>query len=148
MGNAWLAERKRKIGDDEMREAGIDTNAIVSEDREVPDFPDNRSAVIFFQRASPEYIRKHANDRFSMKGRKRMSFKERIDLPSWNADSVKALYGPEAWAKSKELLKAAFKGDTDVLTDFASEAFARGGRRVFAYGGNVLKSSPYNKRTF
>jgi hypothetical protein len=128
MGNAWLAERKRKIGDEEMREAGIDTDRIVREDREVPDFPDNRSGVIFFQRAPPEYIRKHANDKFSMKGRKRMSFKERLDLPSWNADSVKAMYGPEAWVKSKELLKAAFKGDTDVFADFASEAFRRGGQ--------------------
>jgi hypothetical protein len=118
---------KQRIGNERMAESGIDPDLYVREDRKIPDFEHGGIATLFFQRVPESYIMKHANDKFRIAGRDRKSYLERIDLPAYSPDSVRALQSGEAWQRAKELLKALSKGDTDKLADMADQATKRGG---------------------
>ena len=114
-----IDRKKQERSNERMAEAGIDPVAFVREDRPPPDFPSAGESTIFFQRVSPAYTKKHANAKFRIGNRDKLSWAERVDLPAYSPDSVRALYGDEAWVRAKELLKATYKGDTDKLVEMA-----------------------------
>lgn len=124
---ASIDRKKQERSTERMAEAGINPADYVAGDRPIPDFPGSGEATIFFQRVPDSYIMKHANDKFSIGGRRRLSYLQRLDVPSYSPDSIKVLQGPEAWQRAKELLKAVVKGDTDKLEGMADEALKRGG---------------------
>jgi hypothetical protein len=127
MGQAAINRKKQERSTERMQEAGIDPAQYAREDKNIPNFPSGGESTIFFQRVPEDYIKRHATDKFSVSGRQRMSYIERMDLPSYSPDSVKVLYGPEAFQQAKKLLVNLVKGDTDALADMADKAFKRGG---------------------
>lgn len=122
-----IDRKKQERSTERMEEAGIDPAKYVRDDTPPPDFPSSGESTIFFQRVPQSYIKKHMNAKFRVANRDKMSWVERTELPSYSPDSVKALYGDEAFQKAKQLIKAVVKGDTDALGDMADKAFKRGG---------------------
>lgn len=122
-----IDRKKQERSTERMQEAGIDPARYVREDKPIPDFPSAGESTIFFQRVPEDYILKHANDKFRVAGRDRLSYIQRLDLPAYSPDSVRTLQGPEAWQKAKQLLKNIYKGDTDALGEMFDQATRKGG---------------------
>lgn len=122
--------KKRERSAERLREAGVDPAEYVRNDWPIPDFPDGGVATNFFISPAMKkgYIIKHIDQKFSVAGRPRMSFRERMDVPAYSPDSVRTLSSAEAWESAKKMIKAVIKGDTKTLEAMADEAFRRGGR--------------------
>lgn len=119
--------KKRERSDERLRNEGLDPERDMREDRPIPMDLTGATGTNYFLKLTPEHIIKHKDDKFSIDGRKRMSYMERLNLPSYSPDSVRTLGGPEAWQKAKELLKNIYKGDTDALGEMFDQATKRGG---------------------
>ena len=125
MGNVQAIKEERSR--ERLRNEGLDPERDMRENRNIPENFTGATATNYFLKLTPEHIAKHAKDKFSVDGRKRMSYIERINIPAYSPDSVRTLQGPEAWAKAKELLKALYKGDTDTLVEIGGDMLKRGG---------------------
>lgn len=125
MGN--VEAKKRERSEERLRNEGLDPDRDMREDRPIPENLTGATGTNYFLRLTPEHIAKHRNDKFSIDGRKRLSYVERLDLPSYSPDSVKTLQGPEAFQRAKELIKNLYKGDTEKLGEMFDQAFKKGG---------------------
>jgi hypothetical protein len=124
---ASIDRKKEERSRERLQDEGLDPERDMRENRNIPENLTGATATNYFLKLTPEHIAKHAKDKFSIDGRQRLSYIERINLPAYSPDSVRTLQGPEAWQKAKQLLKALYKGDSDALADMADEALKRGG---------------------
>ena len=129
-----IDRKKQERSTERMKESGIDPGKYAREDLAVPDFPTGGEATIFFQRVPKAYIEKHADDKFRVFGRNRLSFRERIDLPANSPDSTRTLGAGEGFQLAKKLVKSVVKGKKDEVVDQLDIMLKRGGR-VFATAG-------------
>ena len=125
MGNVQAIKEERSR--ERLRNEGLDPERDMRENRPIPENLTGATGTNYFLKLTPEHIIKHKDDKFSIDGRRRLSYMERIDLPAYSPDSVRTLSGAEGWQRAKELLKNVYKGDTDKLGEMFDQATKRGG---------------------